>query len=418
MSANIKTSLLCNLLADAGCISFEKDSSSSFNAQTELLLIAAESILSSFAVQEESNIGVRSAIRLLMPHAPPNRIKVDASNGDDGETSPDEVFYEPRISSMISEAISHHLPRSDAEARDLLKLCEEAIRLGSVRIAEACESMTFSRAIYHGSKANWGRQVHWLLRGMEVQSCWLPSEFSRTVGFASHRHFDAVCENAANSLISTLALNTSLADDERGDGDALSVALKVATDVVDAVLRDDVMASVLKGHIQANLLKHALDIAEESLKGNNPAVAENIIHCLKERKFDDAVITLASPSQYLELLHISSALLIREEKSESMQLEGSECAFGVDGMNVLMSRLTQVLSWDGVMCSHPLLSKKPSLEREKYYGALRLTFCKGLTRAYSSFGYSARGRPKFSATCVAQNFSLEEQVDLMLGPCI
>lgn len=419
--ANIKTSLLCNLLADAGCISFEKDSSSSFNTQTELLLIAAESILSSFAVQEESNIGVRSVVRLLLPHAPPKRIKPDASNDDDGESTPDEIFYEPRISSMISEAISHHLPQSDAEARDLLKLCEEAIRLGSVRIAEACESMAFSRAVYHGSKADLGRQVHWLLRGMEVQSCWLPSEYSRTVGFASHRHFDALCENAAKSLISTLALNASLGDDEGGDADALSVSMRVAANVVDAVLQDNAMASVLKGHVQANLLKHVVDIAVESANGNSSAVAENIIHCLKESKIDNAVTTLASPDLYLELLHISSVILSREERSESMHLEGSQCskcAFGVDGMNVLLTRLTQVLSWDGVMCSHPLLSKKPNLEREKYYGALRLTFCKGLTRAFSSVGHSVGSGPKASANCGVQNFTLEEQVDLMLSPCI
>jgi len=415
------TSLLCNLLADAGCISFEKDSSSSFNTQTELLLIAAESILSSFAVQEESNIGVRSVVRLLLPHAPPKRIKPDASNDDDGESSQDEIFYEPRISSMISEAISHHLPRSDAEARDLLKLCEEAIRLGSVRIADTCESIAFSRAVSHGSKSDLGRQVHWLLRGMEVQSSWLPSEYSRTVGFASHRHFDALCENAAHSLISTLAFNASLADDEGGDADALSVSMRVATDVVDAVLRDDAMASVLKGHVQANLLKHVVDIAVESARGNSSAVAENIIHCLKETKIDNAVTTLASPDFYLELLHISSVILSREGRSESVQFEGSQCtkcAFGVDGMNVLMTRLTQVLSWDGVMCSHPLLSKKPNLEREKYYGALRLTFCKGLTRAFSSVGHSAGGGPKASANCGVQNFTLEEQVDLMLSPCI
>lgn len=66
------TSLLCDLLVAAGCITPRTDSSK-VNIQAELLLLAAESILSSFSVQDQSDVGVRTAVRLLLPHAPPRR---------------------------------------------------------------------------------------------------------------------------------------------------------------------------------------------------------------------------------------------------------------------------------------------------------------------------------------------------------
>jgi hypothetical protein len=51
------TSLLCNLLVDAGCISPQHGT---FNIQTELLLLAAEAIVSSLSVQVQSNVGVQA----------------------------------------------------------------------------------------------------------------------------------------------------------------------------------------------------------------------------------------------------------------------------------------------------------------------------------------------------------------------
>ena len=112
------------------------------NIQTELLLLAAETILSSFSVQEQSAVGVRTAVRLLLPHAAPERRVADAE---------DDVAYEPRVAAAIAEALAHRLPASDAEACDLLQLCEETVRLGAVSIAEECEGLAFRRARHHRS---------------------------------------------------------------------------------------------------------------------------------------------------------------------------------------------------------------------------------------------------------------------------
>ena len=308
----------------------------------------------------------------------------------------------------------------------MIQLCEETIRLGSVRIAEACESMAFSRASYHRSKSNLGRQVYWLLRGMEVQSCWLPSEFKRTLGFACRRHFDALCEQSAINLVSILAANAHFVDElgENGDGAVLS-AVSDARDVLEAILQDDAMASVLKGHVEANLLRYVVDIALEDAKGDSVMVAKNIINCLEERCLTEGdnggiVTTLANPKMYLDLLHIAAAILYQEEKSLG-PMEFAKCAFTVHGMHILMARMTQVLSWEGVICSRDSFSKQPSVEREEYFGAMRLSLCKGLMRVFVSAKPSvpAAGHKYESAKKSCNDgLSLEEEVEMMLSPCI
>ena len=107
------TSLLCNLLVDAGHISPQKESSE-VNIQTELLVLAAESILSSFSVQEQCDVGVRTAVRLLLPHAPPKRASGPAANDMTEESSTEEdgsIIYEPRIAAMVAMHYLTGLPR-------------------------------------------------------------------------------------------------------------------------------------------------------------------------------------------------------------------------------------------------------------------------------------------------------------------
>lgn len=402
------TSLLCNLLIEAGCISAEETNSSSVNIQTELLILAAEAILSSFSVQEQSNVGVRAAVRLLLPHAPPKRIE-------------GKVVYEPRISATIAEAISHRFPDTDAEARDLLHLCEEAIRLGSVRIADACESMAFSRASFHRSQGHLHREVHWLLRGMEIQSNELPTQFQRKFGFACRRHFDALCENAANDLISMLAATTYGTNGaSKLDEEAFVSVLQAARNVLEAVIQDEDMASLLKGHLEANLLKYVVDIALADALGETSKMASDIVRCLEERcltgdEYGGVVSTLANPKMYSDLLHISAAILHKEESLFNGTMESTKCAFSVHGMHILMARLTQVLSWEGITTSSSALPNTPTKERKEYFHAMRLTLCKGLMRAFAS-AQTNSSESDGKEGGVKQ--SLDEEVELMLSPCI
>ena len=402
------TSLLCNLLVDAGCISSEEINSTSVNIQTELLVAAAEAILSSFAVQEQSNVGVRAAVRLLLPHAPPKRI--------DGE-----VVYEPRISATIAVAISHRFPDSDAEARDLFHLCENAIRLGSVRIADACESLAFSRASFHRTNDNLHWQVHFLLRGMEIQSIQLPTQYQKKSGFSCRRHFDALCEKSANDLISMLAATTFAANGgSKLEEDGFVSVLQAARDVLEAVVQDEDMASLLKGHLEANLLKYAVDIALADALGDTSKMASDITRCLEERcltgeEYGGVVSTLAKPNMYSKLLHISAAILEREESLFNGMMESANCAFSIHGIHILMARLTHVLSWEGITTSSSLIPKTPGKEKKEYFHAMRLTFCKGLMRAFASKQINSVEKESNAGNTEQ---TLDEEVELMLSPCI
>jgi hypothetical protein len=263
--------------------------SSKVNIQTELLLLASEAIVSSFSVQGQCSVGVRTAIQLLLPHAPPKRAPRVAINTD--STPNDEIDYEPCIAAMIAELLLHHLPDSDAEARDLTGLCEESIRLGSVVIADACESLAFSRAWHHGSKDNVMREVYWLLRGMEIQSCWLPLDRVRRHGYASRRKFDSLCERYANSLISSMSMLASarLSKSEIPEQQSKTIysVISAAGKFLDGVVQDCVMVPVLKSHIGANLLKFAVDIALADAVNYSGQVASAVIHCLEDRCLSD-----------------------------------------------------------------------------------------------------------------------------------
>jgi len=422
------TSLLCNLLVDAGCISPQNDSSTKLNIQTELLLLAAESILSSFSVQEQSDVGVRTTVRFLLPHAPPKRAPRTAANTD--SITEVDIIYEPRIAAMIAEALSHRLPTTDAEARDLLQLCEGPIQLGSVIIADACESLAFSRASHYSSNGNLTHEAHWLLRGMEVQSCWLPSDRQRTLGFASRRHFDSLCERSAHGLISMLSIaavtnfsKNGMTEKQEKD---ISTVLRAAEDVLEGVLQDDVMATTLKGHVEANLLKYAVDIALSDAQGDTVQVATDIVHCLEERCSSEdsggVVSTLADPKVYTDLLDIAFAILVKEDETwKGGPMEFATCAFTIHGMHILMARLTQLLSWEGVICSSHVsspspVSKRLSAAREEYFNAMRVAFCKGLMHAFVSNKQPTA--TKASKKKESIEVSLEEEMELMLSPCI
>jgi hypothetical protein len=413
-------------LVDAGCLSQSLDSSSSeINLQTELHLLAAEAIVSSFSVQGQCNVGVRTAVDFLLPYSLPKHVKKSVIAGKTLASNYD-IVYEPRISAMIANVLSHRPPATDSEARDLLLLCEEAARLGSIPIADACETLAFSRASHYRADGIHSREVYWLLRGMEVLSLWLPPDRRRRLGFASRRHFDLLCERSANDLISMLSdaavANLSNAGIMETKEKEMSKVLRVAEDVLEGILPDDAMAPVLQGHVEASLLKYSVDIALADANGDTVQVATRIVHCLEEHCLSEddgqVVSTLADPRMYSYLLHIAFAILVKEDEvTEGLPMEFAKCAFTIHGMHILMARLTQVLGWEGIICvsneSTPCQPKQPSNARKAYFKAMRLAFCKGLMRALST------DQPvRKSSTTKKGSVSLEEELELMLSPCI
>ena len=97
---------------------------------------------------------------------------------------------------------------------------------------------------------------------MEVQSYWLPNGRRRKLGFSSGRHFDTLCASRANDLISALSTAATVnLSKGRGVGEKeekeMSAVLRAAEDVLEGVSQDEVMATALTGHVEANLLENA-----------------------------------------------------------------------------------------------------------------------------------------------------------------
>jgi hypothetical protein len=285
------------------------------------------------------------------------------------------------------------------------------IRLGSVRIADACESLAFCRVSHHASQGNWSRQVYWLLRGIEIMSVWLPEDYRRTLGFACRRHFDVLCEKSSDELLSLLVATRCFPG--KGDQEKLvektTVAFRKANSVLEAVLGDGSMTTVLKIHVEVSLLYHIVNIAVSQAKEDRLETAKHIVSSLEERCMEDgdAVITLANSTMYLRLLQLAIAMLDEEDGPMS----ASTCAFSVHGVHILMARMTQVLGWEGVTC--PTSLKKPTEDRVKYLTAMRLVLCKGLARAFAS-----NSGKKNEKKVVKKKLTLEEEVALMLRPSI
>jgi len=372
------------VLIDSGIITLP-------SIQTEILLSAAESIVSSFSVQGQLDVGVRTAVRLLLPHAPPKHI---------GE----EICYEPRIAAFISETISRRFPDSDAEAHNLLNMTEEMIRRGSVRIADACESVAFCRASHHASKKDISRLIYWLLRGIEIMSVWLPADYRRTLGFASRRLFDMTCKKSAEDLLSCLsAMHMTSEENVEKLTRETALALNCARKILEAVLQDDSMADALRDSVEVALLYHIVNIALRQAENDHTQMAEHIVHCLEERSSGGSVTTLANSNMYLRLIEIAVGMMNEEEKVLSGSLTAVSCSFSVHGLHILMARMDQVSFWEG-----------KNSDRIEYLSAMKMILCKGLMRSFAS-----DPKADLKRECIrAGTVSLDEEVASMLDPSV
>ena len=375
-----KTCLVSNLLVDSGIIRLP-------SLQTELLLAASESIVSSFSIKGQSDVGVRTAVRLLLPYSPPKRV--------DGE-----ICYEPRIAATISETISHRYPDSDSEAENLLNITEDMIRLGSVRIADAVESLSFCRATHHASKGEVSIQIYWLLRGIEIMAMWLPEGHRRTLGFASRRNFDLICEESADMLLSCLAAAQCCdEEDQEKLTEKTRISLNRASIVLATLEQHDSIAVSLKDNVEVALLHHVVRISNGIAKGDFASTAVHIIHCLEERS-SGVVTTLAKSDMYLRLLNIAINLLNDEETLLDGSFASTSCVFSTKGMHILMARMNQVIFWEG-----------KTSEKAELFSAMRMILCRGLMRAFASVDAQKDNSGE-------KIVDLNEEVAMMLAPSI
>ena len=176
------------------------------------------------------------------------------------------IIYEPHIAAMVAMHYLTGLPRRTPRPTTSCSCARASFGSDPSSSPKHATLVAFSRGSFHKSKGNFSRQVYWLLRGMEVQSYWLPNGRRRKLGFASRRHFDTLCASRANDLISALS-TAAIVNLSKGRGvgekeeKQMSAVLRASEDVLEGVSQDEVMATALTGHVEAHVLQYAVEIA-------------------------------------------------------------------------------------------------------------------------------------------------------------
>lgn len=383
--------------------------------QTDLQLSASASILSSFAAQSQQSVGVRLSTRLLLPHATPANV---------------------RVTSTLAETLGRHWPRTDAEARGLLSLCEDLTLRGSVRVADACDSICCCRYQNHASNGMAGGAAHWLLRGVDIWSSLRaalqeakgtpPSLFEVELAGSVGRRFVTIFMETSRALLAEL-VNPS------DDGEALMHYHKIAKDMLEAVMEGE-LAHLIRRDQSVALLQHMFDIADATMANNNGVIAQNIVDCLDERvdaEGDGSVKILAPPSMRVNLLSLALNVLEKENAEVDGTVAAQESSsslnsssFEVNGIQALMARFAQLTfnatlspemmrdaSLGGKNASTLLAESSAKLPFEEQ--RMRKALCKGLMRAFVSENAK---RKKDASDTQRLDAGIGRKVDLMLGP--
>lgn len=314
---------------------------------------------------------------------------------------------------------------------------------GSVRIADACDSICHCRYQHHVSNGKAGGATHWLLRGVEFwtnlrAALWeakgrAPSLLEIELAGSSGRRFVTICMETARALL------TELANPSPDEGEKLRHYHKLGKEMLEAITEGD-LAHLVRRDQSAALLQHIFDIAEATAAGNNGNIVQNIVDCLDERvdtEGDGSVKILAPPSMHADLL--SLALLVLEKEDPKIEEGNSSVAaeqepgsppsldsssFKVSGIQALMARFAQLtfnatLSPE-VMHDAGLGGKKTSTLLAEASSKLpfeeqqmRKALCKGLMKAFVSENAKRKNDASDSQRLDA---GIGRKLDLMLGP--
>lgn len=440
------TALLCDLLVGVGQLPSEATANPLVDLPTEFFISAAHAIQSSFAVQRLNDVGVRLAVRLLLPRVLPSRHRRNV-----------ETDRSHRIvcAATVSDLLSRHVPKTDAEARSLIALCAPILKgCQSIRIAEACDEIALCRYRHHLSNYRPGGAVHWLLRGME---CWTflsgaqqqeghdTKTASKGALFASsscRRHFESTCNRAIFAL---LAARAELGDDgiiiesassneqnEEVDGNPSVVnhLLEVAKDIAMSISDDD-MAVHISSFPYVALLQHVVDIVLalaiqskssgdgfDSRANSYMKAAHAIVQCLEERLDDSdrgnespSVVTLAHPNYYENFLLLALEILEREEHDSESE---TSIAFDVHSIQVLMGRLSD-LECDESIQKRAVTGKETAKISSFPKERMKLQLCNGLMRAFVAEN-ARKGTNTMKSSKSLASAPNDGVVGLMLGP--
>jgi len=386
------TALLCNLLVDSGKIEL---SELSYDIETELFLSASSAILSSFAMQNYNEVGVRLSTRLLHPHVVAENIRVTAT---------------------VAEMLCRHWPKSDAETLSLLESCRDSISRGSRRMVDACDSLGFSRSLHYGKIDDVEKSINFLLRGIEYSSM-LGSEmndmafanaFSGTICF---RRLTSICATSTKFVLDQIFQCFS-APAEEIDVAILSKPLQAGRIIADTIASDDV-AHLVEKDPSVSLLKHVVDIGLNLVLEETSDAAKGVITCLQDQKdADGSIIVLAHPGLYGYLLSCAYDILTAEDTNGNLAFAKS--SFDLKGMQVLFSRYTQYCTKEKVYIHQDSASNlRPDITPNKMREALG----KGLMRAFVADNAKV-SKDDDKGTIIDDTSLTEHSLAQLLGPSL
>ena len=386
------SALLCNLLVESGKIEL---SQLSFDIETELFLSASSAILSSFAMQNHNDVGVRLSTHLLQPHVTPEN---------------------NRVTAYVAETLSRHWPKSDAETKSLLDSCKDSVCRGSRRIVDACDSLAFTRSMHHVETGNVEKSVSLLIRGIEMASLFqseiennaCTQSFLRTICF---RRLTLMCSNSIDFILKQV-FDCFLAPIDEIDVAVLTEPLQAGRIIVDTINGCDVV-HLIESDPSVLLLKYVVDLGLSLILREKSEAANAIINCLEDKHgTDGSIIVLAHSGLYGYLLSSAFDILVAEDSNAN--LASATSSFDLKGMQVLFSRFTQYCSKDKVYINQESASTlRPDVTADRMREALG----KGLMRAFICENAKMVSKEKLGLHSVDDNYT-EDSVEKLLAPSL
>ena len=377
-----QTALLCDLLMRTNQLQpFLLD----YDLHTELFLNASSSIISSFAAQHHHDIGIRLATIMLLPFAGPDNVRANA---------------------QLSEILVRHYPKSDAEAESLLTLCHPLVSKGSLRLLDACESLTLCRAQYYERMGRMTDSTSWLLKGIEIHREALDAiQRSKPVSVIASPNFSklvCICRRSAETL-----LHSCIAKDSTR---VLNECLRRADEVVHVVPSND-LNDFVASQPAFLLLRGLVSLAKNWILEKYDDAAKDIVYCLDDQlDSNGAVITLAHPLTYGCFLLLAHVIL----KTGETATTGLASNFDVYGIQILMMRFSQLQSLDSYGYN---VDGRPQ-HKVTFPKDMQQALAKGLMRAFLAENSKIWKQP---ASPKATRFSgavTHEEIEQLLEPSL
>ncbi len=297
------------------------------------------------------------------------------------------------ITAHVADILAQHWPKSDAEVRGLLTIAIDAVRRGSFRILDSCESLCFARHLYYRRLGKLEPSIFWLLRGVEcstklgvdvdddddVKEDEIPSDvvITRSMCF---RQLTRLCVHMSTELLQALLQSSSTTKE---DVSLLFHVIKQTKDV-QSVITDDEIADLVVLDPSVSLFIHVTDIGWNIFQRNDKDAAKAIIHCLEERRdLDGSMIILSYPEFYGCFLSLAFDILTTEDGPIGENNDASSASFDVYGMQVLFCCLDRYCNAEKYgTCTLKNNGSRKLLRDDINIENMRVAFGKGLMRAF------------------------------------